>query len=307
MSAINISALHPPEFILTGFPGYQGLQHWIAIPYCIMYILIIVGNFTILFVVFSEQSLHQPMYYFICMLAIIDLVLSNLILPKLLLMLLSEDYTISFQGCLTQMFFIHVFTVLESSALLTMSFDRYVAICNPLRYSAIFSNSFIMKIVGLSITRGVVFIMPLPILASRLPYCNSNIISISYCDHMSVVKLACADTTLNSSYGLVVIFLVVSDMSFIVFSYSMILRAVLKLGSGEERQKALHTCGSHLCVVVFAYSSATFSFITHRFGRALPPEFIVVFACLYLILPAMLNPIIYGARTKEIRRYVLNT
>ncbi|XP_043927863.1 olfactory receptor 52K1-like [Protopterus annectens] len=271
-----------------------------------MYVLAMGGNVAILIIVKVEESLHEPMYIFLCMLAIVDLVLCNTVLPKMLSMLWFMQNKISFEGCFTQMFLVHSFTVAESSVLLAMAFDRYTAICNPLRYTTIFTKTFMLKIGLFCFIRGIILIAPEPWLASRLPYCASKVVPISYCDHMSVVKLACTDTTINNAYGLAALILIIFvDSALIVLSYIKILHAVMNLGSGEERKKALNTCGSHLCVVLFTYITALFSLITHRISKLAGSDALVTFSCLYVALPGMMNPIIYGIRTKEIRKHIL--
>ncbi|XP_043927864.1 uncharacterized protein LOC122802279 [Protopterus annectens] len=296
----------PVEFTLTTFSGNQMRLSLISVPFLFIYMLSMGGNVTILVIIKIEESLHEPMYIFLCMLAIINLVTCNIVLPKILAMLWFRENKISFETCLTQMFFIHIFSAAESSVLVAMSFDRYTAICNPLRYTNIFSNAFMLKIGLLCYIRGIILIIPEVWLASRLPYCTSRIIPISYCDHMSVVKLACTDTTVSNVYGIIVISLIVLvDFVLIVLSYIKIFQAVLNIGSREEYQKALNTCGSHLSVVLFQYITASFSFITQRLGKVAGSDALVLFSCLYVILPAMLNPIIYGIRTKEIRKNIL--
>ncbi|XP_044856864.1 olfactory receptor 52E4-like [Mauremys mutica] len=297
---------NPSIFILLGIPGLETVHVWISIPFCIMYAIAILGNFTILFIVKMEPSLHEPMYYFLCMLAITDLVLCTSILPKMLSIFWFNSREIEFSACLIQLYFIHCFSVMESGIFVAMAFDRYVAICDPLRHSTILTNP-VVAMIGLAVVlRGCIIVLPTPFLARRWPYCRTNIIPHTYCDGMAVVKLACADIRINSYYSLSVAILVTAlDVFFITLSYTQILRAIFSLPTKDARLKTFRTCGSHLCVFLAFQIPALFSILTHRFGQNVPLHFHVLMANIYLLVPPMLNPIIYGVGTKRIRDRLL--
>nr|XP_048693758.1 olfactory receptor 52K1-like isoform X2 [Caretta caretta] len=300
------SCSDPSVFFLTGIPGLEALHPWISIPFCSMFTVALLGNFTLLYVIKTEPSLHQPMFYFLAMLAIIDLVLSTTTVPKILSIFWFNSREISFNACLVQMFFLHSFSTLESTLLLAMAFDRYVAICNPLRYSTILTNSVIPKIGLAALAQAVLLTVPLPFLLRRLPYCGSHVISHCYCEHMAVVKLACASTKVNNVYGImVVLFIAGLDLMFISLSYFNILRAVLSLASKEEQLKAFSTCGSHLCAILVFYIPVVLSSTIHRFGCHVAPHVHILLANFYLLFPPMMNPIVYGVNSKEIRDRVL--
>ncbi|XP_044843155.1 olfactory receptor 52M1-like [Mauremys mutica] len=297
---------NPSTFILLGIPGLEAAHVWISIPFCTMYTIAILGNFIILFIVKTEPSLHEPMYYFLCMLAITDLVLSTSTLPKMLSIFWFNSREIDFSACLTQMYFIHCFLVMESGIFVAMAFDRYVAICHPLRHSTILTYPLVAKIGLVLVLRGIMFILPYPFLARQWPYCRTNIIPHSYCEYIAVVKLACGDTHVSSYYGLFMVLCVRSlDMIFIAVSYTQILRAIFSLPTKDARLKALGTCSSHLCAILSFYIPALFSSLTHRFGQNMPLHFHVLIASVYLLVPPMLNPIIYGVRTKQIQDRLL--
>ncbi|XP_053875149.1 olfactory receptor 52K2-like [Malaclemys terrapin pileata] len=297
---------NPSTFILLGIPGLEAAHVWISIPFCTMYIIAILGNFTILFIVKREPSLHVPMYYFLCMLAITDLVMSTTILPKMLSIFWFNYREINFIACLTQLYFSLSFPAMQSGILVAMAFDRYVAICDPLRHSTTLTNAVVAKIGLALVLRGTILILPYPFLARSWPYCRTNIIPHTYCEHIAVVKLACADIRVSSYYGLSVAFLVISlDVFFIAVSYTQILRAIFSLPIKDARLKTFGTCGSHLCVILSSYISALFSFLTHRFGHNVALHLHVLMANVYLLLPPMLNPIIYGARTQQIQDKLL--
>ncbi|XP_044883806.1 olfactory receptor 52R1-like [Mauremys mutica] len=297
---------NPSTFILLGIPGLEMAHVWISIPFCTMYTIAILGNFTILFIVKREQSLRAPMYYFLCMLAITDLVLSTSMLPKMLSIFWFNSREIDFNACLTQMYFIHSFSVMESGILVAMGFDRYVAICDPLRHSTILANHVVTKIGLAVVLRGGILILPYLILTRQWPYCETNIIPNTYCAHIAVVKLACADTRISSYYGLFVLFCVKGlDMFFVALSYTQILRAIFSLPTKDARIKTFGTCSSHLCSILAFFIPALFSSLTNRFGQNVALHFHVLIGNVNLLVPPTLNPIIYGVRTKQIRDRLL--
>ncbi|XP_044524815.1 olfactory receptor 52R1-like [Gracilinanus agilis] len=302
------NSLHPPFFILLGIPGLEKAQFWIAFPFCAMYAVAMVGNIIILHVIRTDHTLHEPMYLFLAMLAFNDLVLSSSTLPKMLGILWFGSCKIEYHACLTQVFFIHTFSSVESGILMAMALDRYVAICFPLRHSTILSPSVVAKLGAAVMVRGVLWVSPFCFMVTWKPFCHNRIIPQSYCEHMAVLKLVCADTRANRGYGLFVAFSVVGfDIIIIAISYIMILQAVLRLPSGDARLKAFGTCASHICVILALYIPALFTFLSHRFGHHVPQAVHVMLANVYLLVPPMLNPIIYGVKTKQIRDRVVNT
>ncbi|KAM7181235.1 olfactory receptor 52I2-like [Macrochelys suwanniensis] len=294
------------SFSLMGIPGLEASHVWMGIPFCSMYIIALLGNSMILLIVRLDQTLHEPMYYFLCMLAVIDLVMATSIVPKMLGIFWLNSVEIAFDACFTQMFFVHSVTAAESGVLLAMAFDRYVAICYPLRYQAILTGQKVTQI-GLAILlRAALVMTPVTWMVKRLPYCGSNMIAHSYCEQMSVVGLACADPQAVNQYGVVGSTLIVgTDTAFISMSYGMILRAVLRLAEKEARLKAIGTCGSHLCVMLLYYIPGMASIYTQSFGRGVARRTQVLLADLYLTLLPMLNPVIYSMRTKQVKDAVL--
>ncbi|XP_068963939.1 olfactory receptor 52L1-like isoform X2 [Petaurus breviceps papuanus] len=306
MQHLSHSHSLPFSFYLMGIPGLEESQHWIALPLGSLYLLALVGNATILFIIRTDTSLHQPMYLFLAMLAAIDLILSSSTAPKALAVLMSYSCEIWYPTCLTQMFFIHAFSSMESGVLVAMALDRYVAICHPLHHTTILTPGVIGRIGLVVLARGLLLLIPFPILLHRLIFCQTVVISHAYCEHMAVVKLACSDATVNRAYGLVVALLVVGfDVFAIGISYSLILCAVLRVPGRDARLKAFGTCGSHICVILVFYVPGMFSFLTHRFGHNVPHHVHVLLATLYLLVPPALNPLVYGVKTQQIRQRVL--
>ncbi|CAM4321729.1 unnamed protein product [Lepidochelys olivacea] len=297
---------NPSTFILLGIPGLEAAHVWISIPFCTMYIPAILGNISILFIVKTEPSLHEPMYYFLCMLAVTDLVLYMSTVPKMLNIFWFNSREIDFSACLTQMYFVLVFSMMQSGILVAMALDRYVAICHPLRHSTILTNPLVAKIGLAVVLRCGIVVLPFPILARQWPYCRTNVIPQPYCAHIAVVNLACADTRVSSYYGLFVRVCVMGlDGIFIAVSYTQILRAIFSLPTKDTQLKTLGTCGSHVFVILAFYIPGLFMSLMHRFAQNVPLHFHVLIGNMYLLLPPVLNPIIYGVRTKQIRDRLL--
>ncbi|KAG9467387.1 olfactory receptor 52A1-like [Eleutherodactylus coqui] len=299
------SSFYPTYFLLVGIPGLEHEHIWISIPFCIVYILALLGNITIMAVILISPRLHQPMFLFLSMLAFNDSLLSTSFAPKILSILWFGDRAISFNGCLLQMFFIHSFTSIESGFLLSMAYDRYVAIYKPLRYNSIITSRLIFRLVIVLLVRAVILVSPCLFLIKRFTAFKTNIIAHSYCEHMAVVKLADADIRVNSMWGLFVAFSILGiDLLFILLSYIMIFNAVFRLPSTDARLKAFNTCTPHICVFLSLYSMAIFSFLSHRYGKNIPPYIHIIFSDLYLLVPPMLNPLVYGIKSNLIREEI---
>ncbi|XP_028745040.1 olfactory receptor 51A4-like [Peromyscus leucopus] len=305
MSILNISITEISTFYLVGFPGMESAHIWISIPICLLYTVAILGNCTILFFIKSEPSLHEPMYYFLSMLALSDLGLSVSSLPTMLKVFLFNSPEISPNACFVQEFFIHEFSAMESSVLLIMSFDRFIAICNPLRYTSILTSARVLQI-GLAFAlKNVLLILPFPVTLMHLRYCKKNLLSHSYCLHQDVMKLACSDNKVNVIYGLFVALSGILDITFIFLSYALILRAVLGIASQRERLKVLSTCVSHICAVLIFYVPVISLSVIYRFAKHSSPVTKILMADIFLLVPPVMNPIIYCVKSQQIRNVIL--
>uniref|UniRef100_A0A8C6FCX8 Olfactory receptor n=1 Tax=Monodon monoceros TaxID=40151 RepID=A0A8C6FCX8_MONMO len=293
-------------FLLTGVPGLEAFHTWISIPFCFLYLTALSGNSLILFAIVTQPSLHEPMYYFLSMLSTTDLGLSVYTLVAMLGIFWFNDREISFTACLSQMFFVKLFTVMELSVLLAMAFDRFVTISNPIRYATILTDSRIIQIGVAIVIRGTLMLTPMVAILMRLSFCRSHVLHYSYCFHPHVMKLSCTDTRINNTIGLTAMTSNVGvDSIPIPLSYVLIIKTILSITSPEERKKAFSTCISHTgATAIFYIPLISLSFV-HRFGKQGPAYVHTMIANTYLLIPPVMNPIIYSVKTKQIRRAVI--
>ncbi|XP_008705627.1 olfactory receptor 52B4-like [Ursus maritimus] len=303
--SLNHTGVSHTVFYFLGIPGLEDQHVWISIPFCISYVIALLGNSLLVGIILTKRSLREPMYIFLCMLAAADVVLSTCTVPQALAIFWFRAGEISLDCCITQFFLIHCTFISESGVLLVMAFDRYVAICYPLRYTTILTRALIGKIGATIFLRSYCTIFPIIFLLKRLTFCQNNIIPHTYCEHIGLAKYACNDIRVNIWYGLFVIMsTVVLDVLLIFVSYVLILRAVFHMPSREARHKALNTCGSHVCIIILFYGPAIFTTLTQRFGRHIPPHIHILLANVCILVPPMMNPVIYGIKTKQIREEV---
>ncbi|KAM5317021.1 olfactory receptor 52B4-like [Glossophaga mutica] len=305
MTTLNHTGVSYMVFYLLGIPGLEDQYWWISIPFLISYVIALLGNSLLIFIILAKRSLHEPMYLFLCMLAGADLVLSTCTVPQALAIFWFRAGEISLNGCITQLLFIHSTFISESGILLVMAFDRYIAICYPLRYTAILTHTLIGKIGAVIFLRSYCAIFPVIFLLKRLTFCRTNILPTTVCEHAGLAKYACDDIQINIWYGVFVLILtVILDVVLIFVSYVLILRAVFRIPSSDARHKALNTCGSHVCVITLFYGPGIFSTLTHGLGQHISPHIQVLLANVCVVVPPVLNPIIYGVKTKQIRDQV---
>ncbi|XP_037696604.1 olfactory receptor 51V1-like [Choloepus didactylus] len=302
MLAFPVDDTNSSIFFLTGFPGLEQQYPWLSIPFSCIYAMVLSGNCLVLHVIRTEPSLHEPMFYFLAMLALSDLCMGLSTVHTVLGILWGLSREVSLDACIAQTYFIHGLSLTESGVLLAMAFDRFIAICNPLRYTSILTNARIIKI-GLGILgRSFMFIIAPITRLKFFHYCRPHILSHSFCLHQDLLRLACSDIRFNSFYALaLVICTLFLDSVLILGSYILILHSVLAIASQEEQLKSLQTCVSHICAVLVFYIPIIGLTMVHRFGKHLSPVVLVLMGNIYIIFPPLMNPIIYSVKTQQIR------
>ncbi|XP_030042433.1 olfactory receptor 6F1-like [Microcaecilia unicolor] len=288
------------EFIIVGFPGTLKLRIILFLTFLLIYIITCMGNVVIITVIRSDCHLHTPMYFFISNLSFIDIWYTSSTVPKMLANLLSESGTISFIGCILQLYFVLSLGGVESFLLTVMSYDRYVAICNPLRYAVLMSKRVCNQLVIGCWFSGFMCILTPTVLISRLPFCASNVINHFFCDVSPLVQLSCSDTRRLQKFNMITaIIMVVGTFFLITVSYIHIFSTILRISSSVGRKKAFSTCASHLMVVLIYYGTIIFMYVRPKADSSLDVD--KVTAVFYCIVTPMLNPIIYSLRNKEVK------
>ncbi|XP_033024042.1 olfactory receptor 49-like [Lacerta agilis] len=288
------------EFILVGFTSVRWLQLLLFMLLLITYLLTIGGNVLIISITFVDHRLQTPMYFFLRNFSLLEIGFTSSSIPKVLLNLASDDKTISVAGCFTQTFFYFILGTTEFFLLATMSFDRYVAICNPLRYTTIMNSRLCTQLVlGSWIFSFLYLIVPL-IFLFRLPFCGPNVINHFFCDNLPLVKLACTDTQpLELLDFLLATFSVLGTLTVTIVSYIKIISTIMHIPSTSGRQKAFSTCASHLLVVFITYGSCIFMYVKPRQNGGLDPSRTV--GVLNNVVSPLLNPFIYSLRNKQVK------
>ncbi|XP_055453422.1 olfactory receptor 56A4-like [Psammomys obesus] len=302
----NTSSILVSDFLLICFPNYQTWQHWLSLPLSLLFLLAMGANATLLITIRMEASLHEPMYYLLGLLSLLDLVLCLTVIPKVLAIFWFDNRSISFSACFLQMFVMNSFLTMESCTFMVMAYDRYVAICKPLQYPSIITDQFVVRAAIFVAARNGILTMPIPILSSQLRYC-ARIIKNCICTNMSVSKLSCDDITFNKLYQFVIGWtLLGSDLILIVISYSFIFSVVLRIKAEGAVAKALSTCGSHFILILFFSTVLLVLVITNLARERIPPDVPILLNILHHLIPPALNPIVYGVRTREIKQGIRN-
>ncbi|XP_003475708.1 olfactory receptor 2A7 [Cavia porcellus] len=288
------------EFILLGFPLNPRMRTLLFGLFSLFYALTLLGNGLILALICLDSRLRTPMYFFLSHLATVDITYACNTVPQMLVNLLSPAKPISFAGCMTQTFLFLTFAHTECLLLVVMSYDRYVAICHPLRYSAIMSWRVCIALVETSWIAGILLALVHLALLLPLPFCGAQKVNHFFCEILAVLKLACADTHINEVMVLSgAVSVLVGPFSSVVVSYIHILRAILRIRSGEGRQKAFSNCSSHLSVVGLFYGTAIVMYVGPQHGHVKDQKkYLLLFHSLF---NPMLNPLIYSLRNKEVK------
>ncbi|XP_045420224.1 olfactory receptor 2A5 [Lemur catta] len=288
------------EFILLGFPLSPKMQMLLCGLFSLFYVITLLGNGVILGLIWLDSKLHTPMYFFLSHLAIIDISYASNNVPKMLANLLNKKKTISFAPCIMQTFLYMAFAHTECLILVMMSYDRYEAICHPLQYSIIMSWRVCTILAVTSWACGSLLALVHVVLILRLPFCGPHEINHFFCEILSVLKLACADTWLNKVVIFAAsMFILVGPLCLVLVSYSCILLAILRIQAGEGRRKAFSTCSSHLCVVGLFFGSAIVMYMAPKSHH--PEEQQKVLSLFYSLFNPMLNPLIYSLRNTEVK------
>ncbi|XP_021517185.1 olfactory receptor 4K3-like [Meriones unguiculatus] len=287
-------------FILQGLCTSQEIQVFLLLPFSILYLMNVVGNIFVVILIIVDHRLHSPMYFLLANLSFIDLCLSSVTTPKLITDLLKDTKTISFGGCMSQILCVHLFVGGEMVLLVTMAYDRYVAICRPLHYSSIMNRQKCIWLVLISWIIGFVHAVSQLILVLELPFCGPRVIDSFFCDIPLVMKLGCTNTdtleiVIKSDSG------VVATTCFILLliSYTYILLTVQR-HSKDGSSKALSTCTSHIIVVLLFFGPVIFIYLW-PVNIAWVDKFLAVF---YSVITPILNPAIYTLRNKDIKNAI---
>ncbi|XP_021045385.1 olfactory receptor 2D2-like [Mus pahari] len=292
------------EFILLGFSSDPMTNSILFIIFLLIYLSTVLGNGLIIMLVCLDTQLHTPMYFFLCNLSLLDMTFLTTTMPQMLVHLLAHSQTISFAGCWLQMFMFGGLGITECTLFVVMAYDRYVAICYPLRYTVILKWGLCIQLAAGSWICGFFSSLLHTFFTMSLPYCGPNRVNHYLCEGPSVRSLACMDTHFVEMVDLVLsVFLGVTPISLIVASYIRIAMAILKIKSTEGRCKAFSTCASHLTVVTLFYAPATYTYL--RPDSSYTPEQDKQISLFYSAFTPLLNPVVYSLRNKDIKKAFL--
>lgn len=270
------------------------------IAFLLLYLSSVLGNGLIVILICLDVNLHTPMYFFLCILSLLDVGCVTTTVPQMLVHLLAQSQTIAFAGCWLQMYVFGTLGLTECLLFVVMAYDRYVAICYPLRYTVLLSWGLCTRLAAGTWACGFFFSLIHTFSTMRLPYCGPNVVNHYFCEGPSVRSLACTDTHLIAMVDLVIsVFIVVIPLSLILASYISIVQAILKIKSTQARCKAFSTCASHLTVVTFFYAPATYIYM--RPNSSYSPERDKQISLFYNVFTALLNPVVYSLRNKDIK------
>nr|XP_008172561.2 olfactory receptor 11A1-like [Chrysemys picta bellii] len=288
------------EFILLGFGNLREMQILLFLLFLVIYIVTVAGNILIVVLVVADQHLHSPMYFFLGNLSFLETCYTSTVLPRLLAGLLTGDRIISVSGCITQFYFFGFLVAVECSLLSMMSYDRYLAICKPLHYTALMNGRICLQLAAISWMSSFLATAVVIYLMSQLHFCGPNEIDHFLCDFTPVIKLSCSDTSLIK----LVTFIFSSIDTLPPFlltlaSYVSIISTILRIPSTSGRRKAFSTCSSHLLVVTIYYGTLIIVYVLPDTDTL--RDLNKVFSVFYTVLTPMANPLIYSLRNKEVK------
>ncbi|XP_017345858.1 olfactory receptor 2AT4-like [Ictalurus punctatus] len=296
------STANIPEFVIEGFTGipakYYGL---VGTFFFFIYLMLASGNVFILVFVACEKSLQKPTYIIFCNLAISDLGFGTTTLPGIIAKYWMSEI-ISFNVCFTQMYFVHYFGTCTSFLMALMALDRFVAICNPLRYPVLITHTTIAILCSVLWIGSLLILGAITAYTLSVPYCGPNIIRHCYCDSVSIRNLACADITAIQDTSFAIAMTVLwGPLFYIIFSYVAIIISVMKISNKDGRYKAFLTCTPQLFIICLYYLPRSFVYIARNVGFRFETNLYTAMVMTYSLFPALINPLIYCFRTKEIK------
>ncbi|KAM5192413.1 olfactory receptor 6B1-like [Mantella aurantiaca] len=290
-------------FIILGFPSSHPIQMLFFFIFLFMYILTIVENLFIIIIICYSPKLHKPMYLFLGNLSFLETWYVTVTVPKLLSIFLKGNNSISFVGCMSQLFFFLYLGCTECVLLTVMAFDRYVAICNPLHYITIMNRRFCFILVLSTWLIGLAISLLKMYFISQLTFCRSVVINHFYCDVSPILNLACTDMTLTELVDFILALLILLVPLFLTcLSYLCILSTILRIRNSTGYEKAFSTCGSHLVVVTILYSTTLFMYARPSKAQSLNSNKLV--SVVYTVVTPFLNPIIYCLRNREVKEAI---
>ena len=288
------------EFIILGFSDLNDVQFLFFTIFLMIYLCTLGGNIFIILVTLVDIRLYTPMYFFLRNLAFLDICYTTTNVPQMMVHLLSKKKSISYGGCVAQLFAFLFFVGVECLLLAAMAYDRYIAICKPLRYSVIMNKVLYSQLAASCWTGGFLNSVVHTVLTFRLPFCGNNKINYFFCDIPPLLILSCGDTSVNELALLSIgVFIGWTPFLCIILSYLYIISTILRIRSSEGRQKAFSTCASHLIIVLLYYGSSIFTYVRPISAYSLEKDRLI--SLLYSVVTPMLNPIIYSLRNKDIK------
>lgn len=288
------------EFILLGLTEDPTLQLPLFVFFLLVYVITVLSNISIITLIRISSNLHTPMYFLLSHMSFVDVCYSTVITPNMLANVLSSKKTISLSGCMTQMFLFGAMGSVEVFILAGMSYDRFVAICNPLLYTAIMTKKACAYLVGAAYVTGCLHSLLHLLCLLRLSFCDVNIISHFYCDVPPLLKLSCSDISLNVALLIFVTGgLILGPLALVLVSYAYIIYTILKVRSSESRRTAFSTCCSHFLCVILCFGTLIFMYLRPQSKYAMQQD--QVASVFYAVIIPMLNPLIYSLRNKDVK------
>ncbi|XP_068129401.1 olfactory receptor 11L1-like [Hyperolius riggenbachi] len=288
------------EVLLLGFQNIHHLKILLFIIFFLIYIVTLSGNILIVWLVSVHHQLHNPMFLFLSLLSSSEVISTTNIVPKMLTILMKEGDFMPFSSCLAQFYIFSASTNSECFLLSVMSYDRYLAICNPLRYISIMDLKLQLKLVVWSCLTGLMVTLLITLLVNKLQFCGPSVIDHFFCDLAPLLELSCSDTTMVETQAFIFsVPVIVFPFIFIVATYVFISIAIIRITSSDTRQKAFSTCSSHLAVVFIYYGTLISVYLFPLRGHS--PSVSKVLSLLYILVTPLFNPIIYSLKNQEIQ------